>query len=76
MPDFKVSSEIEGEKIGKEVFQEIGLTYFEKIWNNKFNDYIKEWRGILFSAGGGIIEIEYPFMKPEIINDKIVYYWK
>ncbi len=61
MPDFKVSAENGEEKIGKEVFQEIGRTYFEKIWNKKFNEYINEWRTKLFSTGGGLIEIEYPF---------------
>jgi hypothetical protein len=60
MPDFKVSSENEEEKISKEVFQEIGLSYFAKIFNDKFNDYIKEWRTLLFSNGGGVIELEYP----------------
>lgn len=61
MPDFKVSSENGEEKIAKEIFQEIGLGYFAKIFNNKFNDYIKDWRTLLFSIGGGLIEIEYPF---------------
>lgn len=60
-PDFKVTRETGEGKIEKEIFQEIGRTYFEKIWNSKFNDYIKEWRALLFSTGGGMIEIEYPF---------------
>lgn len=60
MPDFKVSSETGEEKIGREVYQEIGRSYFEKIWNSKFNDYINEWRGLLFTAGRSVIELEYP----------------
>ncbi len=61
MPDFKVTSEKAEEKISKTILQEIGLSYFAKIFNNKFNDYLKNWRTLLFSAGGGIIELEYPF---------------
>lgn len=60
MPDFKVTSENGKEKISKTIVQEIGLTYFAKIFNNKFNDYLKNWRTLLFSAGGGIFELEYP----------------
>lgn len=61
LPDFKVTAENGEEKITKDVFQEIGRTYFEKIWNSKFNEYINEWRQLLFSPGGGVIEWDYPF---------------
>lgn len=59
-PDFKISAETGEEKISKEIVQEIGRTYFEKIFNSKFNDYIKDWRALLFTKGLGIIELEYP----------------
>lgn len=61
MPDFKITSENTEEKIGKTVLQEIGLSYFAKIFNHKFNDYLKDWRQLLLSKGGGVIELEYPF---------------
>lgn len=45
-PDFQ----IENEKVEKETRQQIGLSFFHRIWNNKFNDYIKTWRDKLFST--------------------------
>jgi hypothetical protein len=59
LPDFKVLSSNQ-DKIPKEVLQEIGRTYFEKIYNNKFNDYINEWRNCLFNNNANVFNIEFP----------------
>jgi hypothetical protein len=38
-PDFQIENDVE-----KEVKQQIGLAFFHKIYNNKFNDYVNDWR--------------------------------
>jgi hypothetical protein len=61
MPDFHISCETEGQQINREVRQEIGRTYFEKMRNNKFNDYLNQWRTLLFPSGSGLFDMEYPY---------------
>lgn len=48
-PDFHVES--------KNYLHEIGLEYFHKIWNSKFNDYITKWREKLFKNS---VEFDFP----------------
>lgn len=45
-PDFQ----IENEDVEKEIRQQIGLRFFHRIWNDKFNDYINKWRSKLFET--------------------------
>lgn len=59
-PDFYISSEIEGATISKEIKTEIGRTYFEKIYNKQFNDYINDWRNIFFNTNKPWSEFEFP----------------
>jgi hypothetical protein len=51
-PDFH----IENEEVSKDIRQQVGLTFFHKIWNSKFNDYINNWRKKLFD----IKQYEFP----------------
>lgn len=60
MPDFYITTDVDIERIQKEVRQEIGRTYFEKLWNKQFNDYVNEWRQQLFPVEGAVLELEYP----------------
>lgn len=59
-PDFHITTDIDVEKIGKEIWQEIGRRYFEKLWNKQFNDYVNEWREKFFPKDGFSGEVEYP----------------
>lgn len=45
-PDFQ----IENDEVTIEIRQQVGLNFFHKIYNNKFNDYINSWRGNLFKT--------------------------
>jgi len=60
MPDFHVTTDVELQMIQKEVRQEIGRTYFEKLWNKQFNDYVNDWRNLIFPVDSQVSEIEYP----------------
>lgn len=40
---------IEKEEISKDIIQQIGVTFYHKIWNNKYNDYVDAWRRRLFT---------------------------
>ncbi|MEM8510503.1 MAG: SIR2 family protein [Bacteroidota bacterium] len=44
-PDFHIAET----GISKEIKQQIGLTFFHKIWNKHFNDYLNDWREQLFT---------------------------
>ena len=46
-PDFQ----IENEDTPKDIRQQVGLVFFHKIWNDKYNDYINGWRKRLFNVG-------------------------
>lgn len=43
-PDFYLDSK----DLTKELKQQIGLTFFHKIWNQQYNEYITNWRNKLF----------------------------
>lgn len=61
LPDFYISSDVPDIKIPKEIRQEIGRTYFDKLRNNFFDDYIFGWRKILFNnSKENKIIVEYP----------------
>lgn len=51
-PDFQV----EEKETTKEVKQQIGLNFFHKIYNNKYNEYIDDWRKKLIT----LESIEFP----------------
>jgi hypothetical protein len=59
-PDFYVTNEIGDNKIEKEIRQQVGLSYFQKIWNKPYNEYIDKWRKIFFTTDNAIVEVEYP----------------
>ncbi len=51
-PDFQ----IESKDISKEKKQTIGLSFFHKIWNERFNKYVDTWRKKLFTQKETILE--------------------
>ncbi len=53
-PDFHIIDD----SISKETKQQIGLSFFHKIYNDKFNDYINHWRGRLLKEK--ITKLEIP----------------
>jgi len=59
-PDVFVTSEEESVAITKEIKTEIGRAYFEKLRNKQFNEYINEWRSILFKADTPWVDLEFP----------------
>jgi NAD-dependent SIR2 family protein deacetylase len=59
-PDFSVSSEDDSVEITKEIKTEIGRTYFDKLRNREFNEYINEWRSLLLSTDQSHLELEFP----------------
>lgn len=60
MPDFQVTCTSPDVIITKEVKQEVGRLYFDKIRNKAFNDYINEWRKLFLNTTDKTIEIEFP----------------
>jgi len=40
---------IEKEGITKDIIQQVGIIFYHKIWNDKYNDYIDSWRKRLFT---------------------------
>jgi hypothetical protein len=52
-PKFVVTSE----NIDKSIIQQIGLKFYQKIWNSKFNEYVDSWRKMLFSSN----KYEFPY---------------
>jgi len=44
-PSFHISEE----NYSNDLIQRIGVTFYHKIWNSKFNEYVKEWSFNLFS---------------------------
>lgn len=60
LPDFNVTADIPDAIITKEVKQEVGRLYFDKIRNKAFNDYINEWRSLILATEGKTIELEFP----------------
>lgn len=60
LPDFHIGTETADVKITKEVKQEIGRTYFDKYRNKQFDDYILDWRKILFPSKEDKFIFEYP----------------
>jgi hypothetical protein len=61
MPDFELSAETGDIIITKEIKQEVGRTYFEKIFNKEFSDYVNTWRGLLLDVTQPRFEIDYPY---------------
>lgn len=61
MPDFVVKAEHPEVDVTKEIKQEIGRFYFEKIYNKQFSDYINEWRNLLVDVSNPSFVVEYPF---------------
>ncbi|MGV4439031.1 SIR2 family protein [Ornithobacterium rhinotracheale] len=52
-PDFV----LEKENVDRLTIQNIGMSFFHKIWNEKFNNYVDKWRNILFINND---EFEFP----------------
>jgi len=34
--------------VSKDIIQQVGISFYHKIWNSKFNDYVENWRKTLF----------------------------
>ena len=51
-PDFRLDTN----ESSKEIKQAIGLSFFHKIWNKSFNEYIGKWREKLFAQKASIFE--------------------
>jgi hypothetical protein len=60
LPEVYVTSEDETDEITKEIKTEIGRTYFEKLYNKQFNEYINDWRSLLLKSIEPWIELEFP----------------
>lgn len=43
------SFEINNPDVSNTTLQQIGITFYHKIWNNIFNEYINKWRNLLFN---------------------------
>lgn len=60
MPDFHVAADVSATVITKDVKQEVGRLYFDKIRNKAFNDYINEWRTLFLNTKEKTVELEFP----------------
>ncbi|RVU03127.1 hypothetical protein EOD41_04130 [Mucilaginibacter limnophilus] len=60
MPDFQVTSTTPDAIITKEIKQEVGRLYFDKIRNKAFNDYVNDWRTLFLNTKDKAIELEFP----------------
>ncbi len=59
-PDFRIDTADPEQQISKEIRQDVGRTYFDKLRNNYFDEYIKGWRKLLFTGKEDKFLIEYP----------------
>ncbi|WP_291104656.1 MULTISPECIES: SIR2 family protein [unclassified Dysgonomonas] len=53
-PDFILANA----DVDEAIIQNVGLKFFHKMWNNKFNDYVNHWRDIFFKTNN---EYEFPY---------------
>ena len=60
LPDFRINTTDRETKISKEVRQDVGRTYFDKLRNREFDEYLYSWRKLLFSGSGDKMLVEYP----------------
>lgn len=60
MPDFHISASPDDTKVTKEIKQEVGRQYFDKIRNKEFNNYVNEWRTLFFNSHEKTIDFEFP----------------
>ncbi len=60
VPDFRISTEDPNAVITREVKQEVGRTYFKKLRNKAFDEYLKGWRKLLFNAETNHVIVGYP----------------
>ncbi len=60
MPDFQITATTPGILISKEIRQEVGRLYFDKIRNKAFNDYVNEWRSLFLNTKDKTVELEFP----------------
>jgi SIR2-like domain len=60
IPDFQITTSTPELVISKEVKQEVGRLYFDKIRNKAFNDYIMDWRNVFFNTKEKYIDLEFP----------------
>lgn len=57
-PDFYISGV--NAEISDDIRKEVGKYFFEKLWNRNYNDYINNWRKIIFVNNVKVLEVEYP----------------
>jgi hypothetical protein len=60
LPDVYISSEDQTVKVTKEIKTEIGRSYFEKLHNKQFNDYVNEWRNFFLKSESAWVDFEFP----------------
>lgn len=53
-PDFEFANP----DLEKSIIQNVGISFFHKLWNNKFNEYLENWRKLLM-VGKNIYEYPY-----------------
>lgn len=59
LPHVYITSE-DDSPVSKEVRTEVGRTYFEKMRNKEFNDYINDWRLLFLNSDSAFVSIEFP----------------
>ncbi|GAA4326052.1 hypothetical protein GCM10023149_28660 [Mucilaginibacter gynuensis] len=60
LPDFRVQTSDPEARITKDIKQEVGRTYFDKLRNNYFDEYILSWRKLILKGSDKKLSIEYP----------------
>ena len=40
---------LEKDDLTKDVIQQVGISFYHRIWNSKFNEYVDQWREMLFT---------------------------
>lgn len=60
LPDFRINTDDPTAKISREVRQDVGRTYFDKLRNKAFDDYLVAWRKVLLKGATDNLLVEYP----------------
>lgn len=71
LPDFRINSDDPNAKISKEVRQDVGRTYFDKLRNKAFDEYLFSWRKLLLKGSNDKLLVEYPHSSASGFNFEI-----
>jgi len=58
---------LENDDITKDIIQQIGMSFYHKIWNDKFNEYVKNWSLLLIKES----KYDFPLNSASGFNFKI-----